>query len=204
MLQIDKLSLYIKNTCLVSATTLNSNTASSLLISGAGVCGKSLLLQAMAGKYTNYDGTITWQESLVTEKSFPAKITFLTLLPVLVPKLSFLENIIIGNKAKQASIKNAKQIIDHFQLAAIMHTPVIKLSYTEQKSCELIRALHNKTKIIFVDDIDKQITGITLSLLWQVDQLTNVAPHMLIASSQTALSTFAQRYQIIDGQLIKL
>ncbi len=113
--------------------------------------GKSLLLDCLAGLYSNYSGEINFTGN-------PAMRSYLFQKNVLIPWLTVKENLDLVCKDQQEKYLT---YLDKFNLGPMLNKKAVLLSGGETQVVNLIRALLLKPKIIFSDEPFSSVDYVT-------------------------------------------
>ena len=131
---------------------------------GANGAGKSTLLKIIGGSLTPDNGTIAIADEIIEDYS-PRLSINKGILSVyqdlnIFPYLSVAENLFIDSEDTnnmgiikwQSTIKSAQAILDKFDLDISAEAPVSNLSLAKQCMLEISRAIHEKPKLLLLDE----------------------------------------------------
>lgn len=122
--------------------------------------GKSLILDCLAGLYTNYTGNIDFTGQ-------PSSRSYLFQKNVLIPWLTVKENLDLVCKGQQT---NYLAYLEKFNLCSVLNKKGMLLSGGETQVVNLIRALLMKPKIIFSDEPFSSVDYLTKQKAYKILQ----------------------------------
>jgi simple sugar transport system ATP-binding protein len=138
-------------------------------ILGENGAGKTTLMNILFGLYTKDEGDILVDGRYVSIESprdaLSLGIGMIHQASTLVPGLSALENIVLGNEASRGpfleqrrSEKEVRQLINRFNLEVNLRAKAEELSVGERQKVEVLRALYRGTRILIMDEPTSVLT----------------------------------------------
>jgi lipoprotein-releasing system ATP-binding protein len=186
-------------------------------IVGKSGSGKSTLLYVLSTLDTDYEGTLTIANTLLTGKDqdFLARfrgehIGFIFQFHFLLQEFTILDNVTLpalklGNQPPARIRERAMALLEHMGIAEFAHRPARQLSGGQQQRAAIARALINQPTLVIGDEptgnLDSENTAIVLSLLRSIcrdmGQTVVIVTHdMEVAAQSDRMLTMA------DGQII--
>jgi len=139
-----------------------------LAILGPSGCGKSTLLRVLAGLLPPDQGTVTWQDGLLTNRSSRMAMNFQK--PVLLPWLSIEQNALLpfqlradghGDQVVDAAVQRLDDLLSLTGLTNFRHSLPYELSGGMQMRAALVRTLITNPDLIFMDEPFASIDELT-------------------------------------------
>lgn len=161
LLAVDNVSMtfpsHVDGEALVTALNeinLNLKEHEFVVVLGASGCGKTTLLNLLAGFLKPTKGTITLRGQKVIGPGKDRGVVFQK--HALLPWLNVIENVAFGLRLQgvgtEQRIQQAKANLDLVGLSDFLHHPVYKLSGGMQQRVGLARALTSDPEILFMDE----------------------------------------------------
>ncbi|MBU0997808.1 MAG: ATP-binding cassette domain-containing protein [Firmicutes bacterium] len=181
-------------------------------IVGKSGCGKSTLLNILGGLHTEYDGSITIDgvllSKLVNENQsnlYKNKIDFLFQSNNLIPKMSSLDNILLGLPSAFKDIDKINHLFNQFDLPAqCIHQKTEEMSGGQVSRVALVRTILRDSDIILADEptgnLDKENASELMRCLSIASQsrLVIVVTHDIDLAQRFSNSIIFLNYGIIE------
>jgi branched-chain amino acid transport system ATP-binding protein len=177
-------------------------------IIGPNGAGKTTMFNQIFGFIKPESGSITFKGSSIEKKS-PKDIcklgigrTFQIAQPF--PKMSVLENVMVGSLLRTKSIKQArekaKEVLDFVQLNVPYDTPSSNLTISDRKRLEVAKALATEPELILLDEVMAGLnqTGVKefINLIFELKKRgTSV---LIIEHIMEAMMTLSDRILVLN------
>jgi len=123
-------------------------------INGNNRSGKSLFLASLGNRYSHFQGSLRLNQELVTDKHYSTLIRLIHHDSVVFGDQGIMENIGFGLKSKIEANSDLINILSKFNLPLEKNIKCDRLSLSEQKCVELVRAYMQKPLMLLFDDLD--------------------------------------------------
>jgi len=173
MLQIDKLDVGYKSSRIISGISFDVQARDSLIILGRNGVGKSTLLKGLIGLLKPTAGTIKLEgrkvQGLAPHAVARSGIAYVPQGRRIIPKLTVLENLMVGTTARPGSSEIPPQVFTYF--------PILKerlsqkggtLSGGQQQQLAIARAMCAQPKVILLDEPSE---GIQPNVVQQIGEI---------------------------------
>jgi len=166
--------------------------------------GKSTLLHILAGIDDPSSGSLTLSSSAKNERA----IVFQS--PYLIKELTVLENIVLAGtiigKAEQDCKKEAQELLTAVGLKGMENFSVGALSGGQKQRVALVRAIFNKPKFLFADEVTGNLDSATgemiLNLLIKFQRKWNMA--LILSTHNEKIADCMEVILILkDGKLVQ-
>jgi len=160
MLKISNLTKTIKRRLIVSDISLELEKSSILAILGPSGSGKTSLLRMILGLDSSTNGTISWNNNLLSENEkiliLPEKRKFGMVFqePALFPHLNVIQNVMFGLRElkRDEQHRMAEEWLHHLGIDNLSHRRIDALSGGELQRVALARALAPKPELLLLDE----------------------------------------------------
>jgi len=205
MLKISDYFLNIKKTNLLTCAAMAIEKGELVNLVGKNRSGKSLMFKTIHGDYYNYTGDILIQEK-------PAIFYRNRKQTVLVEATSHLllgetvwRNIILPIPKLSSRLKlKITELCMFAEIDRLLQQKAGKVSYSEQKFIEIIRAVAQLPSIVLIDDIDRFIDPINLAKALKICAFATNSGSSVILSSQNKLENVDRTLKIQGGTVVEL
>jgi iron(III) transport system ATP-binding protein len=214
LLDINQLSIILQDKVILSDLKLNLKQGDILGLVGASGCGKTTLLNAIAGFCKVSSGEISLDGRLLSdgEKTTPAEQRQVGMIfqdYALFPHLSVRENIAFGiaklDKAEQR--ERITQLLEILKLAEQEHKYIHQLSGGQQQRVAIARALATQPRLLLLDEpfsnIDARLRNeLMVEIRQLLKQLNTTA--IFVTHNKDEVFTFADKMAVMaEGKLLQ-
>jgi ABC-type sugar transport system ATPase subunit len=187
-----------------------------LALLGENGAGKSTLLKIMSGDLRADEGGIILNGETLSltspDAAIKAGISVIYQERQLLPAMSVMENIFLGNLPQRAGFVNyarlradAQTLIDKFGLPIDPEAPVMTLSIAYQQMVEIMKAYRRDSTVIAFDEPTAPLTDTEIEILFDLIRQLKAAGKIVIYVSHRMKEIFEVTDEIVvlkDGRLI--
>lgn len=215
LLTIKQLSITLQDKQVLSTLDLTLNEGDILGLVGASGCGKTTLLNAIAGFNKLSSGTIAIEDNVLSDSRacVPAEKRQVGMIfqdYALFPHLTVKENIAFGiNKLpKDVQNKQINQLLSIFKLNDYSESYIHQLSGGQQQRVAIARALAPKPKLLLLDEpfsnIDARLRNeLMLEIRLLLKQFKTTA--IFVTHNKDEVFTFADKMAVMaEGRLLQI
>ncbi len=205
MLKIENLALLIEYKKLFTVDSFMLADKQKALILGNNDSGKSLFLKAIHGEHTEFEGNIFIKEKPAIFYKKRKKTILIENSVKFLPKESIWKNIVLP-LPKEKSRKKEKiiELCNIAGLGEIYNSNAENLSYSSQKSVELIRAAIQQPYLILIDDLDNYFDDLKMAKVNEIMKYALDNGTSIICTSKKKLEDFDISCRIQNGKMVQL
>lgn len=205
MLRIDNLEISVNENILLKIDYFNLNAGEKAAIIGNNDSGKSLVLKAIHGDFTDFKGNIFIKEKASIFYKKRKHTILIDPTCRILEKENLWKNLTLPLPG--LSSRTAQKLEKFCEIAGLKDKLKMKakyMSFSTLKMIELIRAVIQLPYIILVDDFDNFFDDLKLNQVREIfDYATNNGSCILVTAKQR-LDDFEFNYRIQNGILAKL
>ncbi|MDD3050973.1 MAG: ATP-binding cassette domain-containing protein [Candidatus Cloacimonetes bacterium] len=203
MLKIENLKIYSGDKPVLEVESFYLTQGRNALIIGNNCSGKSLLLKTLGLEYDNFEGVITLKDKPLKSYQNKQGTILIDRIPRLLTEQTIWQNLIIPfinpNKRQRDRINS---LLESVLMSDKIYEKAGKLSFSEQRIVEIIRAVIQLPFIIMLDDYDEYFDEETQKHLHEVFDYAIKGGTSIIASAKRELSEYKKQSKIENGKLI--
>ncbi|OPX29735.1 MAG: hypothetical protein B1H06_00985 [Candidatus Cloacimonas sp. 4484_143] len=205
MLKIENFAVTLQERRFMIIDKMQVENGKKVLIFGDNEAGRTLLMKSIQGNFKHHTGTIHIKEKPLSYFKKRMSSILIENMPHLLPAESVWKNITLP--LEKVTSRHKSRLLELLNMAGLQefsNTKVSKLSFSNHKIIELIRASIQLPHLILIDDIDNFFDEKRLIQALQIcDYATNTGTSLL-ATSKRKLDHFDQYYRIQDKKMVKL
>lgn len=205
MLKIKNFSLKSRGDIVLEIDYLHVPKGTKIQICGENNSGKSLLSKSLVTEYNDFDGEIKIREQNSILLKNRRKTILIEKNEQLISNMSIWENIILPQKKITSRLKT--KILNFCQLCGledIIEEPVSKISSSDQKIVEIIRAVVQLPFLIILDDFDIFFDEIKIIKIMSLFDYALSSGTSIITTSKIRCNEFDICYQIQNKKMVQL
>lgn len=202
MLRIENFRLMAGKSPVLEIDRLELPRGAKTLIVGANGTGKTLLLLAVHGDYTRFDGTIRIREEAASEAQRKRTTILIENQNHLLPRESVWKNLTLPLlQPTKRQLNKIEEMIFLADLEDRLNQPVETLPQSGRKFIELIRAVAQFPCMILMDDIDAGFDDLNLVKALGICDIALNGGTTLMATSRQAIADFEHIHRIQNHRL---
>lgn len=214
LLNIENLSVSLQDKVVLSSLDLQLNEGEILGLVGASGCGKTTLLNAIAGFNQPSQGKVTLGQNLLSDQDtcLPAELRHVGMIfqdYALFPHLTVKQNIAFGisNLSKTEQDEQVKQLLGLLKLSGYEESYIHQLSGGQQQRVAIARALAPKPKLLLLDEpfsnIDSRLRNeLMVEIRQLLKQLNTTA--IFVTHNKDEVFTFADKMAVMaNGKMLQ-
>lgn len=207
MVQVDNISLEIKNEIILNEVSLSAEKGEIIGIIGRNGSGKSMLFKAMVGFFMPQKGAIYIDGTdIITSGKFPTNMGALIESPGFLPSYTGYKNLeLLASIQRKIGKEEINQVLKEVGLENAIHKKVRAYSVGMKQRLGIAQAYMESPEVIILDEptngLDKQGVAVVRALL---QKLAEKGKTIFIAShiSEDIEALSSKVYEMDDGALI--
>jgi ABC-type nitrate/sulfonate/bicarbonate transport system ATPase subunit len=202
MLKIEKFTLYSGRNPVLVIDDLELPRGAKTLIVGGNGSGKSLLLQAVHGEYSRYEGVIRLLSENQSDTQRQRITIYIENQNHLLPRETVWKNLTLTlTQPTKRQLAKIEEMIFLADLEDRLNEPAANLSQSGRKFVELIRAVAQFPCMILMDDIDACFDDLNLVKALGICDIALSGGATLLATARQPYTDFEHIFRIHNKQL---
>jgi len=205
MLRIDDLEVLQKDDPIFSVENFYLDAGEKAAVIGSNDSGKSLLLKAIHGEYTNIKGIIFVKEKSTFLYKKRKRTILIDHTPRILENESVWKNIVLPlPKMISRTKQKITQLCEIAGLDKQLNVPISEISSSKLRLLELIRATVQLPYLILVDDMDNYFDAVKLKTATEILSYATKNGSSVLVTSKQKLEDFNAYYRIQNKKLVSI